>query len=310
MTAIKPIKEFESDNVFEDGRYRLLKSAVLYGANASGKSNFIDGLNFLKWFVINSSKETQVEDEIEVEPFLLDELLENQPSTFEVSFLIDGVKYRYGVELNSKKVGGEYLMKSTKIKEHPLFIRDEEGIEVFKEFKEGRLLEEKTRENALFLSVVAQFNGPISGQIIKWFRSYNVISGLLDHRYEGFTAGLFAKESLKKRIIDLMSYADLGIAEMEVTDFIISDDTLPKDMPEELKKSILSETEGKTGYNIDTFHQKFDKNGKDQGLVRFDFEDQESEGTKKFFRLAGPVLDTLENGRVLIIDELDSRLRC
>lgn len=308
MTAINPIKEFEDDNIFTEDRYKILKSAVIYGANASGKSNLLEGLNFFRGFVINSSKETQVDDLIEVEPFLLNDQSSIEPSSFEVSFVIEGIKYRYGVELSSKEVNTEYLLKSTKIKEYPMFIRDGDGIEVFRDFKEGKGLEEKTRPNALFLSVVSQFNGQISGDIIKWFRSCNVISGLNDHRFEGFTASLFQKNEKRNKILELISKADLGISEIKVNDFLISKDTLPEDMPEEVKKSILKDNEGKTAYNIDTFHKVFDQDGIETGTVRFDFDDQESEGTKKFFRLAGPVIDTLEKGKILIIDELDARL--
>lgn len=308
MTAINPIREFEEDNVFEADRYRLLKSAVIYGANASGKSNFLDGLNYLRWFVINSSRESQVDDEIAVEPFALNTSFKIKPSSFELSFLIEGVKYRYGVELNPEKVVSEYLLKSTKIKENPLFVRDEGGIEVFKEFKEGKNLEEKTRKNALFISVVSQFNGTISGEIIKWFKSLNVISGLRDHRYEGFTASLFKKDKQKSRILNVLKGADLGIVDVEVNDFLISKDTLPAEMPEELKKVFLKDNEGDMGYSIETLHRNFDENNNEVGFVKFDFDDQESEGTKKFFRLAGPIFDTLENGTILVIDELDARL--
>ncbi len=308
MIAVNPIKEFSSENIINVDRYSFLKSAVIYGANASGKSNLLDGLNFIRWFVINSSKESQIDDEIEVEPFLLNKAVSKEPSSFELSFLINNAKYRYGVELNNEQVISEYLLKSTKIKENPLFIRDADGIEVFKEFKEGKGLEDKTRNNALFLSVVSQFNGQISGEIIKWFKSYNVISGLRDHRYEGFTASLFKDEKLKKQIVDLITQADLGISEIEVNDFLISKDTLPDDMPDELKKTILKENEGSVGYNIDTFHKVYDDNDQESGIAKFDFDDQESEGTKKFFRLAGPILDTLQKGKILVIDELDARL--
>lgn len=307
FTAIKPIKEFEDENVFEQGRFRLLKSAVIYGANASGKSNFLDGLNFLRWFVVNSSKESQVDDLIDVEPFLLEENLVDKPSSFEISFLIGEVKYRYGIEMTTKEVVSEYLLRSLKVKETPLFIRDKDVIEVFKDFKEGKQLESKTRKNALFLSVVAQFNGEIAGQIIKWFKSFNVISGLKDVGYEGFTASLFKSDESKSHIMNLIKYADLGISDIKVNDFLISKDTLPDDMPDEFKETILKETEGKTGYNIDTFHKSFSENGNSK-LVKFDFDEQESEGTKKFFRLAGPIIDTLDDGGVLVVDELDARL--
>ena len=308
MLAVKPIKEYTEENVFEIDRYSLLKSAVIYGANASGKSNILKAMRFFKSFVVNSAKETQVDEIINVTAFKLSSETESLASSFEASFLVDGVKYRYGFDLDEKSIKTEWLLYSTKIKEYPLFIRDGQLIEVFKDFKEGKGLQDKTRKNALFLSVVAQFNGDKSKAIIRWFNEFNMISGVDDRRFEGFTAGLFEDNRYKNLIMNLMSDADLGFTDINVFDVEITSDSLPKDMPDELKNILLKEAKGKRGYDIETFHEKFDENGNVESLVRFDFDDEESEGTKKYFRLAGPILDTLEDGGVIIIDELDARL--
>ncbi|CAN0218736.1 unnamed protein product, partial [Chrysoparadoxa australica] len=154
----------------------------------------------------------------------------------------------------------------------------------------------------------SQFNGAISGEIVKWFRSFNVISGLRDHHYEGVTASMFKEDEYRDKIKSLVKKADLGINDISVNDFLISRETLPDDMPEEMRKVVLKEAEGSMGYSIDTFHKSYDSNDKEKGLEKFDFDDQESEGTKKFFRLAGPIIDTLQKGKILVIDELDARL--
>ena len=308
MLAVKPVKEFEDENVFEVDRYSLLKSSVIYGANASGKSNILKAMGFFKWFSVNSAKETQVDENIDVTPFKLSTETENLPSSFEASFLVDGIKYRYGFDVDDESVKTEWLLFSTRIKEYPLFIRDGQMIEVFKEFKEGKGIEDKTRKNALFLSVVAQFNGEKSKSIIRWFNEFNMISGLADRHFEGFTASLLENERYKKLIMNLMSDADLGFKDINVLDVEITSESLPNSMPDELKSILLKEAKGKRGYDIETFHEKFDVEGNVESLVRFDFDDEESEGTKKYFRLAGPILDTLEDGGVIIIDELEARL--
>ena len=308
MLAVKPIKEFEDENVFDVDRYSLLKSSVIYGANASGKSNILKAMGFFKWFAVNSAKETQVDENIGVTPFRLSTETESLPSSFEASFLVDGVKYRYGFDVDDESVKTEWLLFSTKIKEYPLFIRDGQLIEVFKEFKEGKGIEDKTRKNALFLSVVAQFNGERSKSIIRWFNEFNMISGLADRHFESFTASLLEDERYKKLIMNLMFDADLGFKDINVLDVEITSESLPRSMPDELKSVLLKEAKGKRGYDIETFHEKFDIEGNVESLVRFDFDDEESEGTKKYFRLAGPILDTLEDGGVIIIDELDARL--
>lgn len=307
MTAVKHIKEYADDNVFTAGKYELLKSAVLYGANASGKSNILAAIGFFRRFVINSSRETQLNDEIEVTPFKLNADYESRPSSFEVSMLIEGVKYRYGCELDRKRVQTEWLLQATKVKETPLFVRDQSGIEIYKGFGEGERLEEKTRDNALFLSVVSQFNGKISGDIVRWFSNFNTISGLADYHYERFTAGLLRDDSkIMDAIITSLQQADLGIAGVEIDEYEITDDMISSALPPEVAKRAREELVGKTDYNIHILHEHTD--GKVAiNSKKFDFS-EESEGTKKFFRLLGPIFDTLALGRLLIIDELDARL--
>jgi len=228
MLAVKPIKEFEASNVFETDRYRLLTSAVIYGANASGKSYFLKGMDFLKWFIINSSKETQKDERINIERFRLSPSTKKKPSFFEISMLIDNTKYRYGFEADRNNVRGEWLFYSRKIKEYPLFIRDKEGIEVFTDFPEGNGLEERTRNNALFLSVAAQFNGIIAGKIIDWFHSFNVISGLDDIRYQNFTVKKLRDPGFKDKLIKLLNAADLSIKDIQVKEVDIKETPFPE----------------------------------------------------------------------------------
>lgn len=119
MIALNPVKEFEDRNVANAGRYRMLKSSVIYGANASGKSNFLKAMGFFRWYTVNSAKETQVDEGIDVVPFKLSADSERKPSSFEASFLLGDIKYRYGFEVDHKSVKTEWLLFSTKIKEYP-----------------------------------------------------------------------------------------------------------------------------------------------------------------------------------------------
>ena len=157
--------------------YKLLKSAAFFGANASGKSNLFKAMNFAKNFILSSSKDTQANEKIPVIPFLLSTTTENEPSLFEFVFIKDNIKYRYGFSLNSSIVVDEWLFAASKVKESLLFERHEQKIKIGTKFKEGSKVVELTRKNALFLSVVAQFNGAISESILKWFYNLNIIEG-------------------------------------------------------------------------------------------------------------------------------------
>lgn len=302
MLAANPIKDFMQENTFEAGRYRLLKSAVIYGANASGKSNLLAAMAFMRWFVLNSSKEMQIEENIRVTQFKLDATTENAPSHFEICFLQNGQRYRYGFEADGKAIKKEWLFCTKKIKEVALFLRENDGIEVRKDFSEGKGLEEKTRNNALFLSVVAQFNGEIAGNILKWFRGFRTLHGLYDQQYEKFTVSLMQHEVARPMLVELIRRADMGIEDMIVNEIPI-DDEMQKQQPNDLQRKVLNAKK----YNIFSVHQKF-RDGVKEGEETFDFLKEESEGTKKFFRIAGPLLDCLVNGYVVVIDELDAKL--
>jgi len=174
-TAIKENPE----NVVEIGKYKLLRSAVIYGANSSGKSNFIKAIEKMFELVKGSAKASST-DEISVIPFLLNTETEKMPSHFEILFLLDGIRYRYGFEADDKMIHAEWLFECKVNKEKPLFIRTKDEMVVYNDFSEGKGIENKTRDNALFLSVVDQFNGTISKKIIAWFNLERIFSGL-DH---------------------------------------------------------------------------------------------------------------------------------
>ncbi|NET29123.1 ATP/GTP-binding protein [Okeania sp. SIO1I7] len=300
-------KSVDENNVFQvDDELSLLKSCAVYGANASGKSNLVKALDFMRRFVLNSSKETQIEDAINVEEFRLSTETEVEPSFFEIVFILDHKLYRYGFEVDTKQVVSEWLFYVPKVRETRLFERDENGIEMTKVFKEGELIAEKTRNNALFLSVNAQFNGKISTSILRWFIDLNVISGLHSDFYQQLTIEFFKDSQYKKEIIQLIRKWDLGIDDIKIDTINILPEQLSEIYSEEFRKFMINH-EAQTD-DIQTFHKKYDSEGKVASLEVFDFYEDESEGTKKLFAFAVPILDTLKNGEILIIDELDARL--
>ncbi len=305
--------EIDNNNSFSadnnaDKELNLLKSAAIYGANASGKSNFASALRFVKSFVIGSSRETQFADSIPVEEFRLSTSDDGESSFFQVVFLMDKKQYRYGFEVNSQEVVSEWLFNIPTNKEVKLFERRNGKITPSStQFKEGKGIDDKTRNNALFLSVVAQFNGAVSQKILQWFRSLSVISGLSDLGTREYTIRCLQSDKHKDEILKFVKRLDLGIDDIQIEEFKLTDESLPKNMPEDLRVAILKNTKIDK-FAVKTVHKKFDKNGKQTALEVFDIDSHESEGTKKLFSLAGPIMDTLKNGKILFIDEFDARL--
>lgn len=307
-------QEIDNHNVFAvDDELKLLKSAAIYGANASGKSNLAKAISFMKWFMINSSKETQSTEKIGVEPFELNTDTKTAPSFFEIVFLLDGKKYRYGFEATQERVISEWLFYVPTSKETRIFARFYDGnsdkMEYLSKRFKGEGIHAKTRHNALFISVAAQFNVKIAQQILELLtQKLHLISGLEDKKYLAYTIKcLSADHENRESVINLIKKLDLGIREISLEETEVNYDSLPKDIPEELKRIILKTGAVKSSA-INTFHQKFDHQGNYVELERFNLQHHESEGTQKIVALAGALVDTLKNGQVLIFDEFDARL--
>lgn len=295
------------ESTFKTGKFKLLKSAVLYGANSSGKSNFIKAMSTMKRIVMTSVEKTSA-SKFEIIPFLLNTSTEKKPSFFELVFLIDKTRYRYGFEIDNSSIHGEWLFKLEGDNEIPLFIREENGIGLTDDFREGHGLESKTRENALFLSVVDQFNGEIAAKVISWFNDLGTISGLSHDNYRGVTFSLLDKKKSKERLLDFFKDLDLGFEQLKFRKEKFQESFLPSDLPTEFLDDIINDLQGKTIARINTVHNKYDENGEKVGFRDFDLREQESSGTNKVFDISGPIFDTLIGGGVLVIDELDAKL--
>jgi AAA15 family ATPase/GTPase len=307
MLAAKPVKEFEDSNVITLDRCQLLRCAAVYGANASGKSNLLNAIAIMRWIVINSSKEGQAQETINVNPFRLDVSTEGQASLFEITFLIDGLRYRYGFEADRKSIQREWLFKTQRVKETPLFLRERDGIEVSRPFAEGRGLEERTRDNALFLSVVANFNGKTATKIVEWFQSLRMIHGLYERQYATDSIEMLQNDSRRTEFVEFIRRADLGVIDIILKEKDFDASTSVKFLSDEGRKLFLRDFAQAKKMSISTVHNKY--NGTEViGTALMDFNDDESEGTRKFFRLVGPVLQSLHDGAVVIADELEAKL--
>lgn len=275
------IKEYP-ENVIDAGKYKLLRSVVIYGANSSGKSNLIKAIEKMRGIILTSAIANST-SEINVTPFLLNTLTENQPSYFEILLLIEGKRYRYGFEVDRNKVYSEWLFECKVNTEKPLFIRANDVIEVTDDFKEGKGVEEKTRDNGLFLSVVDQFNGSISKKLIEWFTLQNVFSGI-EHEKEKKLTSFVSLMKTNSWIKDFLIPFKLGFDDFDVIEE-------EKDKP-----------------RITTIHNKFDSEGNFVDKHAFDIVEQESSGTNKLYDIAGRLVFALKLGKIVVIDELDAKL--
>lgn len=310
MTAAPIREKFESfnQNKFNyNGKIQFLKSAVLYGANASGKTNFIKALSFFKNFILTSAN-LNPEMKIPQIPFFLNIKTRTEPSEFEIVFLCCGLIYRYGFIISRETVIEEWLYQKDK-RETMVFRRNSKGINIPRKYTILNELRTKNmiRPNALLLSIAAQFNDKSSIEILQWFsNNLNIISGLTDELYSLFSINLLDDSKSKDIIISLIKTADPGIEDLKVIEKegenILFTLRAPTNQIPEIKKgkAVIKE--------LNSVKHVINDSGEFETIVEFPFELFESEGTKKFFHLLGPVMDTLRYGKILVIDELDTKL--
>ncbi len=285
-SALRETKTKAEDIVFdlEGTNISLLKSSVIYGANASGKSNLIKAFDFFKRFVVGSAKEVQYGEQIDIESFRLNSVTENEPSFFEIIFADKDMQYRYGFKIDRNIVHNEWLYQKVhkrKAKEVELFYRTKDDFSVHSKFDVGKELVSKkmVRNNALLLSVAAQFNEPVSVEIMGWLADTTIVTGTNDDRFWQQAAAQIDNPSMRLRIIDFAKFADFAIDDISKVD-----------------NTVLSS------------HRQYDDDGNPIQNVNFPFKKNESEGTIKYFSLAYPIIDALDNGKRLIIDEFDAKM--
>jgi AAA15 family ATPase/GTPase len=300
------------ENVIQNDGYKLLRSIAVYGANSSGKSNLIKALEKMRFCVFQSIK-LNFSDNLDYTPFLLSTENIKQPTFFEIVFLSENQRFRYGFEYNLTEIVNEWLFVGKTLKaEKPLFIRTPEGIGVSDSFEEGKGVEEKTNDNRLFLSKVADENGKIAKQVMDCFFNYNVLSGVEHEEYGGFSLKMFDSHSKGcEESLNFFQKLQLGFKDLEVIESAIIPTDLPKEMPATLKSKIIKEISAGhsvSSVQLNTIHNVYNKQGKAVATRSWEQEKHESEGTKKIMDFSGPIFDTLNNGKTLIIDELDAKL--
>lgn len=285
----------------------LLRSAAIYGPNASGKSNFLLALSIMQQIVLESASNLQRGDALPVIPFRLDPHSSQSPSEFEVTFAVEGIRYQYGFAATAERIHEEWLLVYPKGRAQHWFQRAWDAKEQKYSWEMGssltgekQLWQKSTRENALFLSTAVHLNSGQLRPVFDWFKNTLRMANVGGWG-PSFSASLCQK-SEKVQVMEFLRAADLNIDDVLVETKLFDSSLLPEDMPQLMRDSIAESMKDDKYLDIRTVHK--DREG---NTVTFDFDD-ESDGTQKLFSFAGPWIDALNNGYVLIIDELHDNL--
>ncbi|MBN1124646.1 MAG: AAA family ATPase [Sedimentisphaerales bacterium] len=299
-----------SENTFTQGSYSILKAAGIYGPNASGKSNLIKAFKTMQDIVIDSA-DYKPGQKLPVIPFLFDKASKEQTSDFEVIFFVDKVRYQYGFSATPQKIKEEWLYAFPNEASQTWFLRksDRDKWKFGSYFKgEKKTLKEKTRENALFVSVGAQWNHEQLTAIYNWFKNcLRIVTA--DYIWPPVTEAMLSElenndqsgNSIHSTITDILQKADFGITDYSVEKIDPPKILFPADIPVAIKEKILKQEREKRAVHF------FHVNERDGVSVKLPME-EESDGTKRFFNLLGPWVEVFVEGYTIFFDELESHL--
>lgn len=293
------------ENLLSYKNERILPSVAIYGANAAGKSNLHKAMR-AAIRMIRSSNNLQIDQPLLITPFLLDENSRNNKTKFEFIYVYNGIKYEYGFVLDTQYVWEEYLYEYRSSKPSMIFERSNINTYRFTSKSKPQLskIVDKNTSNKLFLATATSWNSDLTKDAYMWFS--NMVDTYDSQNLEELMFKEFEKndDSLNEFILHLLQKADINITNfnyeknkqdanqilMDIEDFI---NLRFKD------SGILKQPK------IMTSHQVIE-NGKKQEYELNYFD--ESNGTKRLFTY-GPVLkNALENGKTIIIDEIDNAL--
>lgn len=392
MTTVPSLSKKElPENIIKHGKLSLIKSAVIYGGNGSGKTNFLKAISFFKKIVLNSAKDSIDFEKLSLNRFRFNSACTDEPTYFEavfiqpvkknakkikvykiaqeikistdsilaflekelkidISFKImtsidefaylevlknfdktaydkkiillqnekaipDDIIFRYGFTFDRDKICSEWLFARFSSVESLLFGRDGDSIKFGEKFKEGKQIYSQIgnfSKQVLFLSLINLVKGEnaeLTNTVINWFKNIKDITSIIDNQALHVTHNLSEQNSmLGNQVLNSLKLADINIDGVLKKEEPLAYDNLPSRL-----RTILSDKEKSDGQfmsiNFFTLHKKYnEKYEVIDNNTPLNFEQEESEGTKKFYSLIGPALKALEDGSLLLIDELEAKL--
>jgi len=298
----------KNDNTFvpiAGNKLRLLNSAAIYGANASGKSNILKALTRLMSYF--HTLNIDVDDNIPYyEPFELDKSCLSQPSIFKLTFIFQKIIYEYQIAFDSREVHHEQLDFYPNKRPANLFIRKNNVVKRGDYFQDKRKFSTKALTKYPYLSKVAREEHEQMQKIYEYLKNYAFFVGNAPHMSSSFVHHvnqlLQEDKNLKIKLDKLIKIADTQIEKIELEEKDVKFE-FPDDMPEGIKNFIISNNK----YKVLALHNTF-RDGESEGVTNFNFFQQESRGTIRLSELGALMLLILNRGCILVIDEIDNSL--
>lgn len=288
-----------SNNYFEIDKHKLLKSVIMFGANASGKSNIINAIRFCNSLVFESHlyNENTIYN---FQPFKF-KGLNNKPSHYLIRFINNGIEFEYSFSLTRKQIIKESLYYYPKGRKSEVFTRNElAGSEKKDKYTFQNVIKrpmdvaQNTSNKTLFISRASQMDRDIAKEVFNYFHNKFIL------RY--FNFGFSTIENLsnqnKKRLLEALKIADSDIVDLKI-----------KVLKKEGKNFNANLTDLTLSVeDIVQDHLQIKSYHKTSPNTAFDFFTEESSGTIKLFFIMLTILDIVKNDKVLLIDEIGESL--
>lgn len=310
---------------------RVLKAAVIYGANAAGKSNLIKAIHFARWVVVRGVQARRL---FPIKTFRFDPECDTKPCTFQFEFNYKSRSYSYGFSLDTQRIHEEWLYEITSTSEKPIFERttsDEGKVQVdfvgvkFRDREEQEYLQfigKGTRINGLFLTETIDRGINRFREIFDWFSNVLVVISPNSQRMN-LESEFMTDPGFNEYFQNLLRSFDTGISSIELVDLdFTTDPSIPSELRAELEEQLREKENVKSSVSLGpgrNFLLLKNEEGVIEGkkfmtvhkyrsgkalLESF----EESDGTQRLFHLIPALIDLLQGERVVVIDEIDRSL--
>lgn len=288
-----------SDNLFSHGDIDVLKTVIMYGANASGKSNVLKAIRFCCSLILNSHNHNE-NTSFYYQKFKFANCA-GKPSQFFIRFVVDNIEYEYAYSIMQDRILTESLYYYPKGRLKKLFVRDEtkgntkkEKYDFGTDIKSPLSVAENTSDKTLFLSRASQMDREIAKTVFRYFHQTFILAYL--NFNPGKTESLF--KQYKEQLIKGLQIADSDIVNVKIKKTKQAAKTVNINFA---KNEAQLEDVIQDNLEIRTYHRTDPKIG-------FDLIQEESQGTKKLFFILLSILDVTANNKVLLVDEIGESL--
>lgn len=278
----------------------LLPAVVVYGANASGKSNLVRALSWMRQAIMFSHSRGEPGRGVPRDPFKLDPASRTAATLCSVDFIVENVRYHYGFEASDEIFLRESLYSFPVGRRQVLFEREAQGFEFGRHLRgRNKTIAELTRPNSLFLSAAMQNDHEQLTQIGEFFRAIWIEEPTRWSRIG----------DIDPKIVEFLDAAGTGVVGARVKNVELDDKTreFGRDLNALFRKAFGEDSAFQMENEVEARSIQLAHRGRDGTETYFELDD-ESAGTRRLLDLLVPGFRALDTGALMVVDELDDSL--